>query len=152
MADLVRNSLFPSCEEMAALAAQFGVLPGGGGLDLLDPGLSPRPEGEVSRSHTPVPPGNATGEVSRSHTPVPPGNVTGEVRRRRRKRMKMPLLDMENRWYERMICERKDQETINHIDRNIVSYVTEDFHQHVNLLYFNAVVTWKSVCVYKMWS
>ena len=136
MADLVRNSLFPSCEEMAALAAQFGVLPGGGELDLLDPGLSPRPEGEVSRSHT----------------PVPPGNVTGEVRRRRRKRMKMPLLDMENRWYERMICERKDQETINHIDRNIVSYVTEDFHQHVNLLYFNAVVTWKSVCVYKMWS
>ncbi|CAI8036981.1 Uncharacterized protein FLJ43738 [Geodia barretti] len=103
MADLVRNSLFPSCEEMAALAAQFGVLPGGGELDLLDPGLSPRPEGEVSRSHT----------------PVPPGNVTGEVRRRRRKRMKMPLLDMENRWYERMICERKDQETINHIDRNI---------------------------------
>jgi hypothetical protein len=100
MADLVCNSLFPSCEEMAALAAQFGVLPGGR-LDLLDPGLSPRPEGEVSRSHTPVPPGNVTGEV-----------------RRRRKRMKMPL-DMENRRYERMICERKDQETINHIDRNI---------------------------------
>ena len=58
----------------------------------------------------------------------------------------MPL-DMENRRYERMICERKDQETINHIDRNIVSYVTEDFHQHVNHLYFNAVVTWKSACV-----
>lgn len=108
MAGLVRNSLFPSCEEMSALAAQFGLSPGGS--DLREPDPSPRPEGEGSRSRT----------------PVLPGYGTGEVRRRERRRVKVPL-DMENRRYERLLCERRQQKAVDHINKNIVSFVTDNF-------------------------
>ena len=59
------------------------------------------------------------GEVSHSHTPVPHGSPMDKVVRRRR--VMKELLDMENREYEKLLSERKAQETVDHIDRNIVS-------------------------------
>ena len=101
MAELVRNDLFPSVEEISALAMQFGVLPGASGLK----------EDESKRfkeSH----PG--------SSSPVP-AVCEGEGRGRgRRGTMKDPL-DMDNSGYERLLEERRGQPLVDYIHRNIVS-------------------------------
>ena len=98
MAELVRNDLFPSVEEISALAMQFGILPGTIGL-VEDDGK--RSKGALPESHSLVPEGEGG-------------------RRGRREAMKAPL-DMDNSEYERVLDERKGQPPVDYIDKNIVS-------------------------------
>ena len=97
MAELVRSGLFPSVEEISALAMQFGILPGEDGL-----------EGNIKHSE---------GALSGSHTPIP---VVREGEGGRRERVKMPL-DMTNSDYESVLADRKRHLPIDHINGNIVS-------------------------------
>jgi hypothetical protein len=98
IAELVRNDLFPTCEEISALAAEFGLLPGSANLQHDELG------------------GAREGEVPRSCTPIPVGNGNGIARDR--VRVKAPL-DMENGWYEGLMREGRRQETVDHISRNV---------------------------------
>ena len=96
MAELVRNELFPSADEVSALAMQFGVLPG-----------------EEWRDDTRC----SEGSRSSSHTPVPV--CEGGGGRRERVKVKVPL-DMSNHDYEVLLADRKGH-PVDHINRNIVS-------------------------------
>ena len=102
MTDLVRNSLFPSCEEISSLAAQFGVLP----------------DRVADTAHTDLGT-TADGVGPDSHMPIP-GILEPEYESREVRRRKAPL-EVENREYERLLQERRRQEVIDHIDKNIVS-------------------------------
>ena len=98
MADLVRNDLFPSVEEISALAMQFGALPSDLGEE----------EGVACLS--PVPP------------PVGEGGEGVRGGRRERVRMKV-LLDMENCNYEKLLDDKKRKAPVDYIIKNIVSII-----------------------------
>ena len=104
MAELVRSDLFPSVEEISALAMQFGELPGQRDERQW---IS---EGGDPRSRSPVP---------RSHSPVPRAGERGNVGRRR-VRVKAAL-DMENCGYEKLLVDRRGFPLVDYIGKNIVS-------------------------------
>ena len=97
MAELVRCDLFPSVEEISALAMQFGELPG------------QRHERQwISEGGDP-----------RSRSPVPHAGERGNVGRRR-VRVKAAL-DMENCGYEKLLVDRRGFPLVDYIGKNIVS-------------------------------
>lgn len=116
MAGLVRNDLFPSAEEISALAMQFAILPGENGIE--DPS-----KGALPDSHVSTPP--------YTHTPIPPP-CEGEVGKRRKVKIKMPL-DMINNDYEQLRDDRKRLSPVDYINRNIVSRLLHQTLLHVKL-------------------
>ena len=100
MASIVRNNLFPSVEEVSALALQFALLPGENGIE--------DSKAALSDSH-----------VSYSHTPIPP--LCEEKDGRREKIKKKAPLDMINNNYEQLLNNLKKQSPVDLMSKNIVS-------------------------------
>ena len=100
MAELVRNDVFPSIDEITAVALQFGALPG-------------TSAGAVLKC---VPEQMHSTTVAGSHTPA--AACDGE--REEKTKLKVPL-DMQNSDYEKLLGDRKGQPPVDYINKNIVS-------------------------------
>lgn len=104
MTELVRNDLFPSVDEVSALALQFGILPG----------TTNHLEEDIIQC-------TSEREAHHSHTPIPHVSEDEDVARK-------VALDMNNVNYERLLGDRSEQTQIDHISRNIVSDLIHHHH------------------------